>query len=89
MNLLFDLDGTLTDPFTGITRCISYALDMLGLQIPTGDNLRWCIGPPLKESLAKLLSSHDEALCEKALGFYRKRFGSVGLFENEVYNGHP
>ena len=89
MNLLFDLDGTLTDPFLGITRCISYALDSLGRQIPTGDNLRWCIGPPLKESLARLLGSHDEVLYEKALTFYRKRFGSVGLFENEVYSGIP
>ena len=89
MNLLFDLDGTLTDPFSGITKCISYALDMLGRKIPPEDDLRWCIGPPLKESFRKLLGSRDDALYEKALAFYRERFGSVGLFENEVYDGIP
>ncbi len=89
MNLLFDLDGTLTDPFPGITKCISYALDMLGRQLPPRESLRWCIGPPLKDSFAKLLDSDDAPLCEKALAFYRDRFGSVGLFENEVYDGIP
>ena len=87
---MFDLDGTLTDSIPGITKCISYALDMLGLKTPPQKHLRWCIGPPLKESFAKLLGvADDDALCEKALGFYRERFGSVGLFENEVYDGIP
>jgi phosphoglycolate phosphatase len=89
MNLLFDLDGTLTDPFAGITKCISYALDMLGRELPPRESLRWCIGPPLKDSFAKLLASDDDALTEKALAFYRERFGTVGLFENEVYDGIP
>ncbi|MBU1056413.1 MAG: HAD family hydrolase [Proteobacteria bacterium] len=89
MNLLFDLDGTLTDPFSGITKCISYALDMIGMQSPPRESLRWCIGPPLKDSFVKLLASDDDALSEKALTFYRERFGSVGLFENEVYDGIP
>lgn len=89
MNLLFDLDGTLTDPFTGITKCISYALDMLGRKLPPRESLRWCIGPPLKDSFAKLLASDDDVLTEKAVAFYRERFGTVGLFENEVYDGIP
>lgn len=89
MNLLFDLDGTLTDPYPGITKCISYALDMLGRKLPPRESLRWCIGPPLRDSFAKLLASDDDALAEKALAFYRKRFGTVGLFENEVYDGIP
>ena len=89
MNLLFDLDGTLTDPFPGITKSILYALDMLGGQLPPGESLGWCIGPPLKESFAKLLNSDDSALAEKALAFYRRRFGTVGLFENRVYDGIP
>lgn len=87
MNLLFDLDGTLTNPFFGITKCILYALEMLGVQLPPQESLRWCIGPPLRESFATLLSSDDKALAEKALSFYRERFSSVGLFENEVYRG--
>jgi len=89
MNLLFDLDGTLTDPFPGITKCISYALDMMGRELPPGETLRWCIGPPLKDSFAKLLASDDNTLAEKALAFYRERFSTVGLFENEVYDGIP
>lgn len=89
MNLLFDLDGTLTDPFRGITGCIAYALDKLGVQSPSTENLHWCIGPPLKISFLKLLSSEDDTLAEKAIAFYRERYRSVGLFENEVYNGIP
>ena len=89
MNLLFDLDGTLTDPFTGITKCISYALEKLYRKVPTRESLRWCIGPPLKDSFAKLLASDDDALARKAVAFYRQRFGTVGLFENKVYDGIP
>ncbi len=89
MNLLFDLDGTLTNPFPGITNCILYALDKLDRPLPRAERLSWCIGPPLKESFAKLLASDDEALVGRALGFYRERFGAVGLFENEVYDGIP
>ncbi|MGD8993329.1 MAG: HAD family hydrolase [Desulfobacterales bacterium] len=88
-NLLFDLDGTLTDPFAGITKCILYALDKLGRKCPPGDNLRWCIGPPLRDSFAILLASDDSGLIEKAVAHYRERFSTVGLFENHVYDGIP
>ena len=89
MNLLFDLDGTLTDPFEGITKCIAHALVKLGRPAPPRESLRWCIGPPLKKSLATLLASDDDQLAEKALEIYRERFGLVGLFENEVYKDIP
>jgi phosphoglycolate phosphatase len=89
MNLLFDLDGTLTDPYEGITRCIYHALDKLGRSAPPRMQLRWCIGPPLRNSFAKLLEFDDERLAEMALAFYRERFSSVGLFENEVYQDIP
>lgn len=89
MNLLFDLDGTLTDPFHGITRCISHALLELGRTAPPQVDLRWCIGPPLKSSFAKLLASDDDRLTEEAVAIYRERFGTVGLFENNVYEGIP
>ncbi|MBW2564368.1 MAG: HAD family hydrolase [Deltaproteobacteria bacterium] len=89
MNLLFDLDGTLTDPYQGITKCISHALVSLGRLSPPHMSLRWCIGPPLKSSFAKLLASDDDSLSEEALSIYRERFSSVGLFENEVYEGIP
>ena len=89
MNILFDLDGTLTDPYQGITRCISHALVTLGRTPPPRMSLRWCIGPPLRNSFATLLASDDNILVEEALSIYRERFGSVGLFENEVYEGIP
>jgi phosphoglycolate phosphatase len=89
MNLLFDLDGTLTDPFPGITRCIAYALERIGAPVPPADQLCRCIGPPLKHSLARLLATDDETRVEKALGLYRERFGTLGLFENDVYDGIP
>jgi phosphoglycolate phosphatase len=89
MNILFDLDGTLTDPYQGITKCIVYALAKLDREAPPQKDLRWCIGPPLKSSFAKLLSTDDENLVEKALVLYRERFSTVGLFENEVYEQIP
>lgn len=89
MNLLFDLDGTLTDAYSGITNSISHALEMLGRPSPPKEGLRWCIGPPLKNSFAKLLASDDEKLVDKALSIYRERYGKIGLFENKVYEGIP
>lgn len=85
--LLFDLDGTLTDPKPGITRSIAHALTRLGREVPPLDDLAFAIGPPLRRSLAKLLGDDSPALVEKALGHYRERFAEVGLFENEVYAG--
>ena len=85
MHLLFDLDGTLTDPFPGITKCIQHALVSLGRPPPSAESLRWCIGPPLKKSFATLLGSEDEHTADAALTKYRERFGMVGLFENAVY----
>lgn len=87
MRLLFDLDGTLTDPFVGITRSIQHALSTLGLNVPSAHDLRWCIGPPLHSSFKSLLNTTDDKPASEALTIYRERFGSVGLFENEVYPG--
>ena len=88
MNLLFDLDGTLTDSFVGITASIRYALTQLERSVPPPGDLRWCIGPPLKESFKRLLDN-DAKMAESALAHYRARFGSVGLFENVVYDDIP
>lgn len=84
--LCFDLDGTLIDPYRGITRCIRYAFEEMGTELPAGDDLRWCIGPPLLGSLTRLLGG-DEALGEEALKLYRDRFKEKGIFESEVYLG--
>jgi phosphoglycolate phosphatase len=87
MHLLFDLDGTLTDPFPGITKSIQHALASLEVLPPPAEHLGWCIGPPLKKSFATLLGPEKEHLADEALGKYRERFGTIGLFENAVYSG--
>jgi phosphoglycolate phosphatase len=86
-NILFDLDGTLTDPREGITRCIQYALGQLNRDIPPWEQLTWCIGPPLKASFAELLNTTDKIILERALVHYRRRFSDKGLFENILYPG--
>ena len=83
--IYFDLDGTLTDPKPGITRSIQYALRKLDRPAPSEDELTWCIGPPLRASLKKLLGTDE--LADRAVSLYRERFGDIGIFENEVYPG--
>ena len=84
-NVFFDLDGTLTDPKKGITRCIQHALKKLNHPPGHLSNLTQFIGPPLRATFARLLCSDDKDLIEKAVGYYRERFADVGLFENEIY----
>ncbi|KJC58597.1 HAD family hydrolase [Bradyrhizobium sp. LTSPM299] len=81
--IFFDLDGTLTDPKPGITGSIQYALRKLDRPVPSQDELTWCIGPPLRASFVMLLGGDE--LADRAIEFYRERFGDVGLFENAVY----
>lgn len=87
--VLFDLDGTLTDPFEGITRSIQYALGKMGAAVPEAAELRWCIGPPLWDSFAVLLKTQDRAVQDRAVGFYRERYTATGLFENTLIDGIP
>jgi phosphoglycolate phosphatase len=87
--LLFDLDGTLTDPKPGITGCIRFALDQLGVSCPADDVLVTFIGPPLRGTFAMLLDTLETARIEEAMGFYRQRFADTGLYENVVYDGVP
>lgn len=83
-HVYFDLDGTLTDPYEGITKCILYALDELGYPRPDDDYLRNCIGPPLWDTFPELVG---EALTDKAVALYRERFVDVGWKENQPYEG--
>lgn len=83
-HLYFDLDGTLTDPYEGISRCILYALDELGIPHPDDDYLSGCIGPPLYDTFPELVGN---ALTLKAIDLYRERFNDVGWQENVPYDG--
>lgn len=87
--IFFDLDGTLTDPKPGITGCIQHAMKELGHKAPNIDELEWCIGPPLRAIFVRLLETNDEALIDRALALYRERFGTIGLYENALYEEIP
>jgi phosphoglycolate phosphatase len=84
---LLDLDGTLTDPFDGISRCIRHALETLGFPVPDAAALKAWIGPPLKASFEKHIDSCGGGDADEAVRLYRERFGQTGLFENSVYDG--
>lgn len=83
---LFDLDGTLTDPKEGICKSAQYGLHKMGIEEPDIDKLEPFIGPPLWDSFMQFYGmSREDA--DKAVKFYRERFSTVGLYENEVYDG--
>jgi phosphoglycolate phosphatase len=88
-NLLFDLDGTLTDPRPGLVRSVLAALERMGRELPHEADLNFIIGPPIQHSLATILETVDEKEIERCLGYFRERYSTVGLFENEVYPGIP
>ena len=86
--LLFDLDGTLTDPAEGITNSVIYALKKWGIEVGDRSELYCFIGPPLSASFKKYYGfSEDDAL--KCLEYYREYFRDKGIFENKVYVGIP
>ncbi len=86
--ILFDLDGTLTDPVLGICRSIQYALGKAGRPVGPLEHYHKWIGPPLLRSFEVYANATPEE-AQEMLRFYRERFSSVGLFENEVYPGIP
>lgn len=86
--VLFDLDGTLTNPALGIVRCWQYALDILGVAHDESV-LRSLIGPPIQEGFAQLLETDDLSAIERGVLLYRERFSTVGLFENELFPEIP
>lgn len=86
--LLFDLDGTLTDPMVGITSSVQYALEKFGIHVRYLKELIPFIGPPLAESFQKFYGFSKED-AEKAIQYYREYYAPKGIFENEVYEGIP
>lgn len=84
--LLFDLDGTLTDPREGITRCVQYALARQHIEVADRGALECFIGPPLKSAFMRYYGM-DEAAAQQAVADYRERFVRRGMYENQVYDG--
>lgn len=84
--ILFDLDGTLTDPKEGITKSFQYALRHFGIEEPNLDKLEVVIGPPLRDSFVEFYGLDWDQTMEAELK-YRERFATVGLYENILYEG--
>lgn len=86
-NILFDLDGTLTDSAPGVTNAFSYALAAYGIHADPAD-LTMVVGPPLHESFIRFFGfSESEAF--RAVDKYREYYRDIGIFENRVYDGIP
>lgn len=85
-NVLFDLDGTLTDPGLGITNSVAYALKKLNITVADRTELYKFIGPPLQNSF-KQFYGFDENETIEAVEYYREYFTNTGIYENELYDG--
>ena len=85
-NILFDLDGTVTDPGVGITNSVMYALEKFNIKVTDPASLYKFIGPPLPESFASFYQ-FDPEQCERAVTYYREYYKEKGIYENVVYPG--
>lgn len=83
--ILFDLDGTLTDSAEGVINCAQPALKYFGLPIPDRADMRFMVGPPLRDSFLRLGVAEQDV--EKAVEIYRSRYVPTGMFENTPYPG--
>lgn len=85
MHVFFDLDGTLTDPKEGFIASIRFALSKLNIEIDSDINLEPYIGPPLQDTLRELCG--NDATAKDAVLLYRERYSTIGLRENQLYDG--
>ncbi len=83
--LLFDLDGTLSDPLEGIARSINYALTSFGYNPRDINELAAYVGPPLDETLKELTGSSEGTHLQELIAKYRERYGEIGYAENILY----
>lgn len=86
--ILFDLDGTLTNPALGITNSVIYSLEKFGITDVNREDLYKFIGPPLIDSFMEFYG-FDKEKAKKAVEYYREYFSVKGLYENEIYDGIP
>lgn len=84
--IFFDLDGTLTDPFLGITNSVAYSLSSFGIKVEDKKELACFIGPPLYESFEKYYGFSKDGAVE-AVEKYREYYRDRGIFENILYDG--
>jgi phosphoglycolate phosphatase len=85
-HILFDLDGTLTDPKQGITKSVQYALSKFNIIEDNLDKLEPFIGPPLAHSFMEMYA-FSESEAKTAIAYYREYFQDKGIFDNKLYAG--
>ena len=85
--IIFDLDGTISDPSEGIAKCINHALDRYGYKPVDPDRVAPLIGPPLTEIFEALLGPVDDDRMLGLVAAYRERYAAVGYRENVLYDG--
>ncbi len=86
LNVLFDLDGTLTDSKPGITRGVQQALRHFGIDEPDVNQLEAYIGPPLLDSFMSVHGlTEDQA--REAITVYREYYSTIGIYQHKVYPG--
>lgn len=84
--ILFDLDGTLTDPGVGITNSVAYALEKYGISTGARRELYRFIGPPLQDSFERFYGFSKEK-AKQAVAYYREYYQDKGIYENRLYDG--
>ena len=86
--IIFDLDGTLTDSAEGVIRSAQHMQAKMGIDKWADEDLKFIVGPPLIKTFTEdFRMNADDA--QRALGFFRERYATIGLFENKVYEGIP
>ena len=87
--VLFDLDGTLSDPSPGFIRCFNEALALHDLPPAAPQELiRW-IGPPIENTFRAFAPATDEAGITRLIIDYRARYAEYGFSGNIIYSGIP
>lgn len=84
--LIFDLDGTISDPFVGISRSVNYALESMGHAAVDPERIRPMIGPPLTDMFLAFLGDIDERHMLALVDKYRERYARTGYRENRLYD---
>jgi phosphoglycolate phosphatase len=87
--LIFDLDGTISDPSEGIVNCVNHGLDVCGLPPAEPDDIRRLIGPPLTEIFETLTGDKRESVALRFVSAYRDRYSVSGYRENIIYPEMP
>ena len=87
--LIFDLDGTISDPKDGIVKCLNHALSSHSFPIQDEEELSTYIGPPLDSTFKAITNSDNTDLIASLVTKYRERYSEIGYSENVIYKGIP